>query len=97
MKGQAAIRQAFRVHHDRWAGDAAVAELAERLRRGCPEFATWWQAHDVRGPAGGRKLLHHPSQGPIRVEYAIFQADDDAALRLAIYRVMEVASSNARQ
>lgn len=84
----------FRVHHDLWAGDAAFLELATRLRRECPEFTAWWKAHDVRGPGGGRKLLHHPSKGPIWVEYAIFQANDDAALRLAIYKVGEVARSS---
>ena len=38
----------FRATHDLWAGDPAFAELVERLRRGCPEFEGWWEAHDVR-------------------------------------------------
>ena len=31
---------------------------------GCPEFAGWWEAHDVSGVAAGRKSLIHPKKGP---------------------------------
>ena len=75
----------FRATHDFWAGDPAFLDLLERLRRGSPEFATWWEAHDVRSGAAGRKLLNHPEKGLLRFEYATFQANDDPALRLVIY------------
>jgi transcriptional regulator with XRE-family HTH domain len=39
----------FRATHDLWAGDPAFVALLERLRDGCPEFAGWWEAHDIRG------------------------------------------------
>lgn len=75
----------FRATHDLWAADPAFLELLERLRRGCPEFAPWWEAHDVRGGGTGRKRLSHPEKGQLRFEYATFQANDDPALKLAIY------------
>lgn len=75
----------FRATHDLWAGDPAFLELLERLRQGCPEFSQWWEAHDIKGVAGGRKLLHHPSKGLLRFEHASFQANDDPALKLVIY------------
>lgn len=76
----------FRATHDLWAGDPAFAELLARLRRGSPEFASWWEAHDVRrGGTAGQKLLYHPERGPRRFEYATFQSNDDPALKLAIY------------
>jgi PAS domain-containing protein len=75
----------FRATHDLWAGDPAFLDLLERLRQGCPEFATWWQAHDIRGVAAGQKLLRHPKKGSLRFAYASFQANDDPALKLAIY------------
>lgn len=75
----------FRTTHDLWAGDPAFVDLLERLQRGSPEFAGWWEAHDVRGSVAGEKLLNHPSRGPLRFEYATFQANDDPALKLAIY------------
>lgn len=75
----------FRTTHDLWAGDPAFLDLLERLRRGCPEFAAWWEAHDIRSVATGRKLLSHPERGLLRFEYASFQANDDPALKLVIY------------
>jgi transcriptional regulator with XRE-family HTH domain len=75
----------FRATHDLWAGDPAFRNLLARLREGCPEFAGWWEAHDVSGVAAGRKSLTHPKQGRLKLEYASFQANDDPALKLVIY------------
>lgn len=75
----------FRSTYDIWAGDPAFVSLLERLRQGSPEFSAWWGAHDVRGPASGRKLLHHVKKGQLHFEYASFQANDDPALKLIIY------------
>ncbi len=75
----------FRATHDLWADDPAFLALRERLQAGCPEFSTWWEAHDVRGLAAGQKLLTHPVMGALRFEYAAFQAADDPALKLVIY------------
>jgi transcriptional regulator with XRE-family HTH domain len=75
----------FRATHDLWAGDPAFVELLGRLRQGCPEFAEWWDAHDIRGGAAGRKRLSHPRKGALRFEYVSFQANDDPALKLVIY------------
>jgi transcriptional regulator with XRE-family HTH domain len=75
----------FRATHDLWAGDPAFRDLLARLRAGCPEFADWWEAHDVSGIAAGRKFLSHPKKGRLKLEYASFQANDDSALKLVIY------------
>jgi transcriptional regulator with XRE-family HTH domain len=75
----------FRATHDLFASDPAFVDLLDRLRRGCPEFSAWWEAHDIRGATGGRKVLHHPLKGLLTFEYATFQANDDPALKLAIY------------
>jgi hypothetical protein len=79
----------FRTKHDLWAGDHAFIDLQDRLRNGCPEFASWWNAHDVTPPVAGSKLLHHPRKGAVRYEYASFQANDDPALKLIIYTPLE--------
>ncbi|GAA0354402.1 helix-turn-helix domain-containing protein [Actinoallomurus spadix] len=75
----------FRAAHDLWAPDPAFTGLADRLRRGCPEFAAWWERHDVLPAGAGRKTLHHPSEGTLVFEYATFQANEDPALRLTVY------------
>lgn len=75
----------FRATHDLWAGDPAFVGLLERLRAGCPDFAAWWGAHDIRAGGAGRKLLAHPSKGEQAFEYATFQANENPALKLAIY------------
>ena len=75
----------FRATHDLWAGDPAFRDLMTRLREGCPEFAGWWEAHDVSGVAAGRKSLTHPKRGRLKLEYVSFQANDDPALKLVIY------------
>lgn len=75
----------FRAVHDLWAGDASFAALVDRLRRASPAFAGWWQEHDVRAPVSGRKTVHHPMRGELRLEYASFQANDDPALKLTVY------------
>src|SRR6195952_1880260 len=72
----------FRATHDLWAGDPAFRDLLARLREGCPEFAGWWEAHDVSGVAAGRKSLIHPKRGRLKLEYASFQTNDDPALKL---------------
>ncbi|MGT0249132.1 helix-turn-helix transcriptional regulator [Burkholderia pyrrocinia] len=75
----------FRTNHDLHANDPAFIALVERLRASSDEFAKWWDAHDVRSGASGQKVLVHAQRGTQRYEYATFQANDDPALKLAIY------------
>lgn len=75
----------FRATHDLWAGDPAFVDLLTRLRKGCPEFVRWWEAHDIGSVSAGQKVLDHPKKGALRFEYASFQANDDPALKLVIY------------
>jgi transcriptional regulator with XRE-family HTH domain len=77
----------FRATYDLWAGDPAFTGLVGRLRCGSPEFARWWEAHEVRSGRGGsgQKTVEHPRKGTLRFEHASFQANLDPALRLVIY------------
>ncbi len=75
----------FRITYDLWAGEPAFLELVARLRRGSPEFAIWWEEHDIRSVVSGQKLLHHPTKGLLCFAYASFQSNDDPALKLVIY------------
>ena len=76
----------FRGIFDMYADDPAFVELVERLRAGCPEFEGWWARHEVREPSGGQKILVRPETGPLRLDYASFQSNDNPDLKLAIFR-----------
>ena len=75
----------FRVAHDLWPGDPAFVALVDQVHANCPEFEAWWSEHGVSAPVSGTKHLHHPALGVVRYEYASFQANDDPALKLALY------------
>jgi transcriptional regulator with XRE-family HTH domain len=75
----------FRAAHDLWPGDTAFVALVDRVRASCPEFDGWWSEHGIGAPVSGTKYLRHPALGVVRYEYASFQANDDPALKLALY------------
>jgi PAS domain-containing protein len=75
----------FRTSHDLAVGDPRFTRLLTRLRSGCPEFASWWKGHEVRGSAAGIKLVKHPTKGVLRLAHASFQSNDDPSLRLVLY------------
>jgi transcriptional regulator with XRE-family HTH domain len=79
------ILSLFRAAHDLWPGDAAFVALVKRIRVNCLEFDAWWSEHGVGAPLSGIKRLHHPTLGLVVYEYASFQANDDPALKLALY------------
>ena len=75
----------FRAAHDLWPGDTAFVALVDRIRTDCLKFDAWWTEHGVGAPVSGTKHLRHPTLGIVRYEYASFQANDDPALKLALY------------
>ncbi|MFH8383508.1 helix-turn-helix transcriptional regulator [Kitasatospora sp. NPDC018058] len=75
----------FRTTYDQWAHDPGFNDLVKRLLDNCPQFAEWWNQHDVIGSGAGCKTLHHPTMGRQSYHYATFQANEDPALKLAIY------------
>ncbi len=75
----------FRAAHDLWPGDTAFVALVDRIRASCLKFDAWWSEHGIGAPVSGIKHLRHPTLGLVRYEYASFQANDDPALKLALY------------
>ncbi|MFS0773226.1 helix-turn-helix transcriptional regulator [Sphingomonas sp. 1P08PE] len=75
----------FRAAHDLWPGEAAFVSLVDRTRVACPQLEGWWSEHGIGAPLSGTKQLCHPTLGVVRYEYASFQANDDPALKLALY------------
>lgn len=75
----------FRAAHDLWPGDTAFVTLVDRIRTSSLEFDASWSEYGVGAPVSGTKHLRHPTLGTVRYEYASFQANDDPALKLALY------------
>ena len=65
--------------------DPGPAELIEELSQTSTEFRTIWERHDVRLPAAGRHLFHHPVVGDLDLvfEAAALRADPGLTLLLA--------------
>ncbi len=82
----------FRPSYDLFAGDPAFVVLVEQLGRDSLEFARWWAAHEIRTSGSGVKRLWHPRRGLLHFEYATFQANDDPALKLAVYTELRVVT-----
>ncbi len=78
----------FRAVYDVVAPDPAFDALLATLRQGCAGFDEWWHRHDIGVSDSGVKVLHHLRHGTLTCEYASFQANDDPALKLALYRVV---------
>jgi transcriptional regulator with XRE-family HTH domain len=65
--------------------DRGPAELIDELTETSAEFREIWEQHDVRLPAAGRHLFHHPRVGDLELvfEAAALRADPGLTLLLA--------------
>jgi transcriptional regulator with XRE-family HTH domain len=75
---------AFHAEYDLWEGDPAFEALRERLSRECPEFETWWQAHDVATTGPGRKTLYDARGRARAFDHASFAVSGEPSLRLVV-------------
>ncbi|MFC4150410.1 helix-turn-helix transcriptional regulator [Micromonospora mangrovi] len=75
----------FRVAHDLHPADPAFTGLTARLRATSPEFARWWDRHDIDRGGSGRKTLHHPERGALRFAYSSLHPTGHPALKLVVY------------
>ena len=75
----------FRVTYDQRAGDPMFQELVSDLSGTSDEFRGWWCSHQIATPSAGIKTLHPTGQDGAAYAYATFQANDDPALKLALY------------
>ncbi|MEV0942096.1 helix-turn-helix transcriptional regulator [Micromonospora wenchangensis] len=55
----------FRSEFDRHSGDPAFVALVEELTTTNPAFRGWWADHDVQVLEPTRKLIPHPTLGPL--------------------------------
>ena len=52
-----------------------VQSLVDELCATSAEFAAMWRDNDVQGHGDGVKVLHHPTAGPLSMEFSAFAVD----------------------
>ncbi len=62
-----------------------VQSLVDELCATSPEFAALWRDNDVRGHGEGVKTLHHPTAGPLSMEFSAFSVDGRPDLNMVIF------------
>lgn len=63
----------LRLAHARHVDDPWFNELIARLRSESPEFARWWNDHNVQLPQGGTKRYRHPEAGLLTFEFTLLE------------------------
>lgn len=85
---------AFRADAARAGAVAEIDQLVEELCRTSPDFATFWQEHDVRSHGEGIKRLHHPVLGVIALEFSGFAIDGRPDLGMIVYNPVTSADAD---
>ncbi|MBO4224948.1 helix-turn-helix transcriptional regulator [Bradyrhizobium neotropicale] len=62
-----------------------VQSLIDELSATSAEFAAMWRDNDVQGHGDGMKVLHHPTAGPLSMEFSAFAVDGRPDLNMVIY------------
>ena len=75
----------FRAASARHLGDPEFEELIHALRQSSPEFCRAWKRHEVHRGGEGRKEIHHPEEGLMVFEMAVFTPQENPDQRLVLY------------
>ena len=71
-----------------------VHSLVDELCATSPEFAAMWRDNDVQGHGDGVKVLHHPTAGPLSMEFSAFAVDGRPDLNMVIYNPVTSADAD---
>jgi transcriptional regulator with XRE-family HTH domain len=75
----------FRADVARAGASRNVQSLVDELCATSPEFAAMWRDNDVQAHGDGVKVLHHPTAGPLSMEFSAFAVDGRPDLYMVIY------------
>ena len=87
------VLAAFRADVVRAGAAESTRALVEELSRRSPEFAAMWADNDVRGYGEGTKQLHHPTLGPLSMEFSAFGIDGRPDLGMVVYNPTTAADA----
>lgn len=77
----------LRTLHARNVGDPRFNELIGLLQAQSPEFAAWWDQHNVQLPRGGVKRYRHPRAGLLTFDFTVLDiaGEVSSAVHLIAY------------
>jgi transcriptional regulator with XRE-family HTH domain len=75
----------FRADVARAGASRNVQSLVDELCATSPEFAAMWRDNDVHAHGDGTKVLHHPTAGPLSMEFSAFAVDGRPDLSMVVY------------
>lgn len=75
----------FRIFYGKKIEDPWYNGIVSKLGQASPEFAAWWEQHEVIGISEGKKELNHPRAGRLTLEYNSFAVSEDADLLLTVF------------
>lgn len=87
----------LRALHARNVGDPHFDELIERMREQSPEFAAWWQQHDVQLPHGGVKRYRYPGAGLLTFDFTMLKVTGEAAAEAHLIAYVPAPDTDTRE
>ncbi len=85
----------FRSEYARHAGEPAYEQFITELGERSPQFAQWWEEHEVTDTQRGTKTLEHPTLGTLRLHHAQTVPTGAPDLRLTVYAPADAATRAA--
>lgn len=75
----------FQATASRYPDDTRFTSLAGELSALSPEFAAWWNRHDVLASSSGTKILRDRRLGAITYDHTVLEVADAKDQHLVIY------------
>jgi len=66
--------------------EPALQRLVAELQQASPEFARFWQQHDVLERQGGQRAFNHPQRGLINYQQVTLRPEDQDQLKLVLLK-----------
>ena len=73
--------------------EPALQRLVTELTQSSPEFARYWQQHDVLERQGGQRSFNHPKQGLISYQQFTLRPVDQDQLKLVLLKPIKESTS----
>lgn len=87
----------LRMVHSRYIGDPWFNELIDLLKARSPEFAAWWDEHNVRLPGSGVKVYIHPEAGGLTFHYATLEVKSELGKPLQMVTYMPAPETDTEE